>query len=126
MTFIYADPKINDQKQAIMWFKKATEQGDKESEYPLGLSYLTGIDRAIEVDKDKAFELFQEAANAGEPHAQYYLGFIYRFAIYYFDGDSPNRYIGSLETAKYWYTKAAEQGNEEAKQALAELENEGI
>ena len=80
----------------------------------------------VEVDKDKAFELFQEAANAGEPHAQYYLGFIYRFAIYYFDGDSPNRYIGSLETAKYWYTKAAEQGNEEAKQALAELENEGI
>lgn len=162
LAFIYADPKINDQKQAIMWFKKATEQGDKESEYPLGLSYLTGIDGAIEVDKDKAFEifnklseqdfqiakyslgkmyengetvevdkdkafeLFQEAANAGEPHAQYYLGFIYRFAIYYFDGDSPNRYIGSLETAKYWYTKAAEQGNEEARQALAELENEGI
>ena len=63
----------------------------------------------------KAFKLFKKLAEQGDSQAQYNLGAMYENG----EGIEEN-----IEQAKYWYKKSADQGNEDAKEALKELEQE--
>ena len=57
---------------------------------------------------------FRQAAKQGEANAQYHLGFCYQFGT----GVDKNN-----QKAMYWYGKAAEQGNEDAKEQLKTIDN---
>ncbi len=63
----------------------------------------------------KAFELLKKLAEQGDSQAQYNLGAMYENG----EGTEEN-----IEQAKYWYKKSADQGNEDAKEALKELEQQ--
>lgn len=61
-----------------------------------------------------AFNKVQKPALAGEPDAQYALGYMYYNGL----GTTTN-----LQKAKYWFQKAATQGQPAAKQALNEIKS---
>lgn len=61
-----------DGKQAFYWFSKAAEQGSKESLYYMGTIMYTG--KNVPVDKAKALEYWQQAAEADVAEAQLRLG----------------------------------------------------
>ena len=61
----------------------------------------------------KAFKLFKKLAEQGDSQAQYNLGAMYE------NGEGVEE---NIEQAKYWYKKSADQGNEDAQEALKELE----
>jgi len=60
---------------AVEWFKKAAEKGDRDSQEYLGNIYSNGI--GVEVDDEVAFEWFKKAAQNGSASAEYYLGLSY-------------------------------------------------
>lgn len=123
-----------DYQKAIYWFEKAARKGDISSQFYLIDCYLDGIGTNVDYDKAKywlthgeidihtfeieklikllshltfnsnSFQLFEYAAQQGFIEAQLKLG-----AYYY-------------EEAIYWYKKAAEQGNDEAKNVLEEYD----
>jgi TPR repeat protein len=61
-------------KQAFDWFQKAADQGSQEAKSWLGFMTLFG--RGTPVDVDKALQLLNEGANAGDPWALTFLGII--------------------------------------------------
>ncbi|EXX79527.1 Skt5p [Rhizophagus irregularis DAOM 197198w] len=73
----------------------------------LGYCYDEGI--GTKIDKQKAFELYQNAANLGNYMAQNNL------ALMYEEGDGIAK---DIDKAIYWYEKSAKQGNEKAKNNL--------
>lgn len=66
----------------------------------------------VDVDQKKAVELYEQSANKGYPKAQFYLGDCY------FNGEGVEEDEGK---ARYWYHRAADNGNEDAKEALVRL-----
>lgn len=76
----------------------------------LGLCYEKGT--GIQQDYNKAFELYQKAANSGHPQAQNNLASCYYFGM---------GVAKDVPMAKMYYEKAAAQGNENAKRNLSVL-----
>ena len=68
--------------------------------------------QGVSSDARKAFELYEQSANKGYAKAQYYLGDCY------FNGEGVD---ADESKARFWYHKAADQGNEDAKEALVRL-----
>ena len=83
--------------------KEKAEQGDKESQYQLGLMYYKG--EGISKDLREAFTWLQKAASQDHAAAQTYLGAIY------FGGEGV---LKDYTEAFKWFQKAAEQGVAEA------------
>ena len=130
--FFNGDGTNVDYRKAIFWFEKAAKKGDISSQFYLIDCYLDGIGTNVDYDKARYwlthgeidirtleieklikllshltfnsnnFKLFECAAQQGFIEAQMKLG-----AYYY-------------EEAISWYKKAAEQGNDEAKNILEE------
>lgn len=135
-------------EEAVKWYRKAAMYIDSNANYLLGMCYLEGkgvrknpyaaffrfksntyhyeeADAALEelcqsgcleefdIYQDE-FEDMLEGAECGDADSQYELGEWYEFG----DFDEPI----DLDEAAYWYGKAAEQGHEEAKEALRRLE----
>jgi hypothetical protein len=67
-------------------------------------------------DYGKAMEIWQADAGAGDPRAQYSIGYLYQFGL----GVPAN-----LSTAKEWYEKAAAQNNPDALYALGLIYESG-
>lgn len=61
-----------DAEQALRYFEKGVELGDKLSQLLLGIMYEEGI--VVERDWKAAIKLFQESALHGVAEAQYRLG----------------------------------------------------
>ena len=76
----------------------------------MGYFYYTGI--GTNVDKQKAFELYQKAANLGHSFAQNNL------ALMYEDGDGIAK---NIDQAIFWYKKAVEQGYQKAQSRLEKV-----
>lgn len=94
-----------DIKTALSWYRKAAEKRIPEAVFRVGMAYKNGEDNEP-VDYAKMVECFKIAAEAGHAEAQFNLGFSYENGI----GVPIN-----VNLARYWYGKAAEQGNENAR-----------
>lgn len=126
-------------KEKIESLQKSAEAGDAEAQYELGLYYsfdddvksveyyikaanqghaaamnnlasCYGNGRGITKDEGKAIQLWMKAAELGNAGAQFSVGFLFAEAKDY-------------QTAKYWLSKAAEQGNDLAIQVLKSIPN---
>lgn len=62
--------------QAVLWFRKAGEQGHAEAQYRLGVAYEKEI--GIAQDPIKSSEWYRMAANQGHAAAQYELAICYK------------------------------------------------
>ncbi len=69
----------------------------------MGYYYHFGIGTGI--NKKKAFELYQKAANLEHSMAQYNLAYMYE------NGDG---IMKDIDKALYWYNKSAKQGNQDS------------
>ena len=78
----------------------------------LGYCYSEGV--GTDVNKEKAFELYQKAANLGNDVAQYNLALVYE------NGDG---IVQDIDQAIYWYRKSAEQGYQSARNKLEKFKN---
>ena len=96
--------------KAIDWLNEAAEKG-----YEPAKKALEEIEDEDFYHKRLVFRDYQQDAEEGDSEAQYNLG------ICYLNGDGCPQ---DRAKAARWFQKAAEQGNEDAKAALAELEKE--
>lgn len=97
---------------AADYYQRAAYSGHAESQYKVGLCYYSGIWKKTNNNYCTAADYFRKAAEQGFAAAQYYYGFCFAKG----KGVPKN-----VNTAKWWYQKAAEQGNEEARAALKKM-----
>ncbi len=65
-------------KQAIKWYRKAADQGDKDAQAELGRCYFYGI--GVKGDYKQAVLWYRkDRAKAGNADAQYSLGYCYEY-----------------------------------------------
>ncbi len=95
-------------KEAEIWFLKAAEAGDADSQSELAYIYFTGKNGIH--DYEKSYYWYELAAQQGLAIAQYSLG------IMYFEGYEPRG--RDLTLAYAWMSLAASQNNYSAIQAL--------
>jgi TPR repeat protein/S1-C subfamily serine protease len=101
-------------EEALKWFRKGAEQGDKYAQYKLGEIYAAGTGTAK--DSAEAFRWYQKAAGQGLVDAQLSL------AICYNSGEGT---VKDEAEAVRWYQKAAEQGSVVAQFNLAGMYSKG-
>jgi TPR repeat protein len=138
--FVFAKPVCSSVQECLTLAK----QKNVEAEYQLGQLYYEGK-AGVTTQYQNALTWFQQAANAGNEKAQYYLGLMYYYgqgvqmnykeAVDWFSKSAQNNYnkaqyyLGlayyyghgvtkNLETAKDWFSKAAKNGNKRAGQYL--------
>ena len=136
-----------DYQQAVYWFRKSAEQKFAPAQYRLGEMYYFEKG-GLPGDLGKAIELFNHAANQGDPDAQMNLAMLYGTgeglpsdtgkALFWFkqagEGghESAHGYYNMLiastdgkftrdQQERYWMEKAAELGIREAQEALGML-----
>ena len=88
-----------DLSKAMDWYKKAAAQGDFRAMCCLAAQFLSV--EALPYEPKKAFQLFEKAANAQIPSAQYNLSVLYRYG----EGIEKDE-----EKADFWRVKAAQNG----------------
>lgn len=145
---LYGEGAEEDHDQAYSYMKKAAEAGHEEARYLLAGMVSSGI--GVEADRKKALEMYKELALDGHPEANVYVGVSYfngEPGIYerseaqarkWFEraaelGDVngmvflarsyantrklPRDYV----KAYYWFTKAAQRGDQQAYEDLESL-----
>ena len=68
-----------DFKEAVKWFRKASEQGYAEAQYDLGLMYYFG--RGVERDIQESKTWMRKAAEQGNADAQNFLKEVQRIPV---------------------------------------------
>ena len=101
-----------DLARAFVWFEKAAAQNLPQAQWNLGELYATGLP-GVDPDPKKATLLCKRAANAGFAPASATLGALFSRA---------NKH----ESAVQWWTKAAEQGDLEARFNLGQAYRLGL
>lgn len=99
-----------DDAKAMAWFRRAAEQGYAPAQYNLATMYREG--RGVpkgEASLAEAGRLYLEAAQQGLADAQYMLGLMHTTGV----GAARD-----LRQAEHWWSKAAEQGDEESARLL--------
>ena len=66
---------IEDDKEAVKWYRKAAELGDTKAMTDLGHKYANGY--GVIQDHKEALKWFRKAAELGNTSAMFSLGFIY-------------------------------------------------
>jgi TPR repeat protein len=92
-------PSESARTQAVVWSRKAAEQGDAEAQNNLGSSYYFG--QGVKQNYLQALYWYSKAAESGSAIAQNSLGAMYH------DGHGVPQ---DEEQATVWFRKAAEQG----------------
>ena len=119
-----------DYTKAVEWYTKSAEQGHARAQFNLGLKYANG--QGVAQDYTKAVYWYTKSAEQGNAIAQVNLGNIYKngtpiyskTVVVNADGSKTENVIGIAKDHKkaiYWYTKAAEQGYENAIKILKSL-----
>ena len=75
VAYEYGEGVPQDQAQAVMWYRKAAEQGEAMAQFNLGRAYRDG--KGVPKDSKQAAEWFEKAAQQGYAHAQFDLGEMY-------------------------------------------------
>jgi uncharacterized protein len=96
---------------ALKWYEEAARRGNHYAQHNLAICYING-EKGLNVDYDKAAELFAQAATHGNSRSQFCLGHLYEH------GRGVDK---SLDKAVEWYVKAAKQGDAGATARLNEL-----
>jgi TPR repeat protein len=99
-----------DDAEAVKWYRKAAEQGDRRGQSMLGVMYTNA--RGVSRDYDEAMKWFRLAAAQNSAHAQYNLGYMYAV------GKGVER---DDEQSAEWYQLAAEQGDKTSQRILGSL-----
>ncbi len=68
-----------DKQDALPWYKKAAELGDREALYQLGLLSETGV--ATQLDYSAAVGFYQQSANKGNANAKLALARMYQYGL---------------------------------------------
>jgi len=106
---------LNDDAQAVFWYRKAAGQGDATARYYLGMMYYQG--KGVAQDYTQAIFWWRKEAEQGDGAAQYALGNMYR------DGKGVAQ---DYAQAVFWYRKAAGQGEfAEAQNELGKMYRDG-
>ena len=103
-------------KKAIELYETAAKRGSANAQYNLGVYYHRGV-HGVTQSSERAIEYYTLAADQGGVSAQSNLG------IMYAQGDGIDQ---SLSKAREWLTKAAAQGQENAINALKQLDKLGL
>ena len=98
-------------ERAFKLFKEDSENGNKRSNYFLGLYYWKGIPGFLEPDVQTAIKYLSDPDESSKRAATYYLGMLYYENIH------------DTEKAKTYLTEAANAGHAEAKKMLETIEN---
>lgn len=96
---------------AFFWFQSAAEQNEPRAQHNLAAAYAEG--RGVARNYDQAIDWFTKAANAGLARSQYSLARLY-------ETGTPE-HLPDIAKARYWYEKAAAQGDADAAERLAAL-----
>ena len=110
MYYMVGNGVPQDKAKAVEWFRLAAEQGHATAQCELGVFYLHGT--GVRKDKAQAASFFRKAAEQGDTRAQYYLGLMCK------NGH------GTPQEAMDWLQKAAEQGHDEARSDLIQMQNQ--
>ena len=70
---------VRNLEEAIKWYRRAAEQGDRYAQYNLGVMLLKG--QGAPQDAEQAFRWCREAAGHGLAEAQLQLGDLYRAGL---------------------------------------------
>ena len=76
LMYDYGEGVIEDDTQAVYWFRKAAEQGHAKAQYNLGLMYDYG--GGVIEDDTRAASWYRQAAEQGHAKEQYTLGLMYQ------------------------------------------------
>jgi len=104
-----------DKAKAAEWLRKAAEQGHAkalENLSPLERRYMEARKYDCARQHDKAAPLYQALAEEGHAEAQCSLGYYHVYSV---------SIAGSYAEAVKWFRKAAEQGNESAREWLGQI-----
>jgi len=106
-----------DLEEAIIWYRRASDQGHAHAQFELAKMYATG--QGVSQDLGKAATWFEAAARQGHVAAQYNLGQMYR------SGEGVDC---DLTRASEWYLEAANAGDADAQAnlALCYLDGNGV
>lgn len=100
-----------DNTQAVLWLRKAAEQGNLAAQVELGVVYDNMQDFA------QAFTWYSKAAEQGNARAEYNLGLCYQ------NGESVPK---NMAQAIAWFRKAADQGDVIAQNNLGTMFEHGV
>ncbi len=100
-------------KTAIVYYRQAAELGNADAQNRLGICYFNGD--GINQDYEEAIKLFRASATQDNKFGQYNLAYCYQHAY------GVNK---DLKKAKEIYQKAIDNGHENAKERIKEIENE--
>lgn len=98
-----------DDKEAMIWFRKAAEQGDAKAQSSIGNMYDAG--EGVQQNYKEAMTWYLKSAAQGNAYSQAAIGMLY------FNGNGVPK---DLQKAIDWYQKAAKQGDADAQFQLGE------
>lgn len=101
--------------EAVKWIRKASDQGEPNAQYSLGLMYQNG-GQDVPQDYAEAMRWFRKAAGQGEARAQIVLGLMY---------ENGQGTLQDYAEAVKWYLKAAGQGDPNAQTRLGLMYENG-
>lgn len=100
------------ENEGIEWLRKAADLGSSQATYELGTVYYTGIADVLDEDPEKAYTLFERAAQTGHVAAMYMM------ADCLAEGEGVAQ---DMARAVPLFYEAAEQGHRFARQRIREL-----
>ncbi|KAL7947686.1 hypothetical protein V8C42DRAFT_260980 [Trichoderma barbatum] len=105
-----------DPRLSIVWYSRAAQQEEHQSELALSGWYLTGSEGVLGQSDTEAYLWARKAAVAGLAKAEYAMGYFTEVGI----GVPAN-----MEDAKRWYWRAAAQDFPKARERLEDLKRSG-
>ncbi|GAE01396.1 hypothetical protein CBO05C_1086 [Clostridium botulinum B str. Osaka05] len=101
-------------KEAMYWYKKASDKGNATSMSNIGFMYYNG--KGVEQDYKKAIEWYSKASQAGNFTAMGNIGFMY------YNGQGVKQ---DYKKAMYWYKKSYKEGNSGVMRNIGSMYYEG-
>ena len=112
----------NRYREGLKWLKRATEAADtiyNAAPYHLGLLYETGYGEDVFKDESYAAELFTQAAELGNPEANFRMGDAYEhgklncprdpaLSVHFYTGAAERGHAGAMMGLCAWYMVGAE------------------
>ena len=105
--YVNGEGVIQDDKQAVHWYRKAAEQGYASAQHELGIMYTHG--RGVIQDDKQAMHWYRKASEQGNTSAQFMLGSGYA------DGKGV---VQDYKKSYMWFDLAKRDGDENTKVGL--------